>query len=170
MATRTSTSRSRSGGTGTTTARKRSTAAKTGAAKTTRSRTTRAKAQSVTDEAKTVIRSARTRATRAVKKVPTDRTSLTIAAGVVAGIVAAGFAIFMNRDKLRSAATTGSEKLRSAATSGGEKLRKAADDLSHVAHDRLEQARDNISKFRSRANGSTTSQTPSVETRAAANG
>ncbi|MET0375046.1 MAG: hypothetical protein ABW128_12430 [Rhizorhabdus sp.] len=137
--------------TGTTT-RKRST---TTAKRTPRKRTTPAtrttRAQALTDEAKTAVRSARTRATRAIKKVPTDRTTVSIAAGVIAGIVAAGVAIFMNRDKLRDVAST-----------GGERLKKAADDLSTMAHDRIDQARDNITKFRSRANGSetTTASTP----------
>lgn len=132
MATRTTTTRSRSTG-GRSTGRKRSTS--TAARK--------PRAQALTEEAKSAVRSVRTRATRAAKKVPTDSTSLSIAAGVIAGIVAAGVAIFMNRDRLRDAATTGSEK-----------LRKAADDLSTMAHERIDQARDNITKFRGRSNGS----------------
>jgi hypothetical protein len=48
----------------------------------------------------------------------------------------------MNRDRLRSAASTGSER-----------LRKAADDLSTMAHERIDQARDNITRFRARSNG-----------------
>jgi len=96
--------------------------------------------QSLATDAKSAVRSARTRASRAARKVPTDRTSLSIAAGVIAGLVAAGVAIFMNRDRLRSAAST-----------GGEKFRKAADDLTTMAHERIDQARDNITKFRLRA-------------------
>ena len=65
------------------------------------------RAQSLAEDAKTAVRSVRTRATRAAKKVPTDATSLSIAAGVIAGIVAAGVAIFMNRDRLRDVASTG---------------------------------------------------------------
>lgn len=126
-----------------TTTRKRSTTAKGAPRKrTTRTaaaRTTRA--QALTDEAKTAVRSARTRATRAIKQVPTDRTSLSIAAGVIAGIVAAGVAIFMNRDKLRDVAS-----------SSGDRLKKAADDLSTMAHERIDQARDNITRFRGRGN------------------
>ena len=89
------------------------------------------------------VRSVRTRAACAAKKVPTDTATLSIAAGVLAGIVAAGIAIFFNRDKLRDVAAT-----------GGERLKKAADDLSTLAHDRIDQARDNITRFRSRSNGS----------------
>jgi len=126
-----------------TTTRKRATTAKgtprKRAPRATATRTTRA--QALSNEAKTAVRSARTRATRAIKKVPTDRTSLSIAAGVLAGLVAAGVAIFMNRDKLRDVAS-----------SSGERLKKAADDLSTMAHDRMDQARDNITKFRSRGN------------------
>jgi Mce-associated membrane protein len=136
MATRTTTTRSRSTGSRSTN-RKRSSgssSAPTAARKT--------RAQALTDEAKSAVRSVRTRASRAARKVPTDATSLSIAAGVIAGIVAAGVAIFMNRDRLRSAAST-----------GGERLRKAADDLSTMAHERIDQARDNITRFRSRANG-----------------
>ena len=100
-------------------------------------------APSLATEARTAVRSVRTRAARAAKKVPTDITTLSIAAGVLAGIVAAGVAIFFNRDKLRDVAAT-----------GGERLKKAADDLSTMAHDRIDQARDNITRFRSRSNGS----------------
>ncbi len=126
----------------TTTSRPRSTATRTASRKRSTSTATRKpRAQALTEEAKTAVRSVRTRATRAAKKVPTDATSLSIAAGVLAGFVAAGIAIFMNRDRLRSAAST-----------GGERLRKAADDLSSMAHDRIDQARDNITKFRARSN------------------
>ena len=129
MATRTPSSRSRS------------TTAKTAPRKrTTRSAASSRTSSSLTEEAKTAVRSVRARASRAANKVPTDRTSLSIAAGVIAGLVAAGVTIFMNRDKLRSVATT-----------GGEKLKKAADDLSTIAHERIDQARDNITKFRARA-------------------
>lgn len=131
MATKTPTSRSRSTGT-------RSTARKARTATAAR----KPRAQALTEDAKTAVRSVRTRASRAVKKVPTDATSLSIAAGVIAGFVAAGVAIFMNRDRLRSAAAT-----------GGERLRQAADDLSHMAHDRIDQARDNITRFRARSGG-----------------
>lgn len=136
-----------------TTTRKRSTTAKrTPRKRTPRATATRAtRAQALTDEAKTAVRSARTRATRAMKKVPTDRTSLSIAAGVIAGLVAAGVAIFMNRDRLRDVAS-----------SSGERLKRAADDLSTMAHERIDQARDNITKFRGRGADSTQqSETPS---------
>ena len=123
----------------TTTSRPRSTATRAASRKRSTSTATRKpRAQALTEEAKTAVRSVRT---RAAKKVPTDATSLSIAAGVLAGFVAAGIAIFMNRDRLRSAAST-----------GGERLRKAADDLSSMAHDRIDQARDNITKFRARSN------------------
>lgn len=126
----------------TTTSRPRSTATRTASRKRSTSTATRKpRAQALTEEVKTAVRSVRTRATRAAKKVSTDATSLSIAAGVLAGFVAAGIAIFMNRDRLRSAAST-----------GGERLRKAADDLSSMAHDRIDQARDNITKFRARSN------------------
>ncbi|ATE63782.1 hypothetical protein [Rhizorhabdus dicambivorans] len=145
MATRTTPTRSRSTGS-------RSTARKRSSGTTAASRQTRA--QTLTEEAKSAVRSVRTRATRAAKKVPTDRTSVSIAAGVIAGIVAAGVAIFMNRDRLRSAANT-----------GGERLRKAADDLSTIAHERIDQARDNITRFRTRSNGTGTVE-PSPESMA----
>jgi len=131
MATKSTTGRSRSSGTRT---------AKTGT--TTRRRATPAKAAAATSmagEARTAIRSARTRAARAAKHVPTDTATLSIAAGVIAGVVAAGVAIFMNRDRLRSAAAH-----------GGDKIRKAADDLSAIAHERIDQTRDNIARLRSR--------------------
>lgn len=135
MATKSTTTRSRSGGTRST-SRRRTTS--TAAAKKATPR-----AQALTDDAKTAIRSVRTRATRAAKKLPTDRTTLAIAAGAIAGVVAAGVAIFMNRDRLRVVASE-----------SGERLRKAADDLSTMAHDRIDQARDNITRFRARTNGS----------------
>ncbi|MBO9376828.1 hypothetical protein GG804_08615 [Sphingomonas histidinilytica] len=141
MATKSTTTRSRSGGTRSTSRRR--TSSNSGAAKNTATKRT-PRAQALTDEAKTAIRSVRTRATRAARKVPTDRTSLSIAAGVIAGIVAAGVAIFMNRDRLKAAAN-----------SSGERLRKAADDLSTMAHDRIDQARDNITRFRGRGQNGT---------------
>ena len=143
-----------------TTTRKRTTAAKRTPRKRTASpaaATRTMRAQALTNEAKTTVRAVRTRATRAIKKVPTDRTTLSIAAGVIAGIVAAGVAIFMNRDRLRDVAS-----------SGGERLKKAADDLSTIAHERIDQARDNITKFRSR--GSNGSQAPQPVEPAAMNG
>jgi Mce-associated membrane protein len=127
----------------TTSTRSRSTTAKRAPRRRTASTASKTRAQSIASDAKTAVRAVRTRATRAAKKVPTDRTSLSIAAGVLAGIVAAGVAIFMNRDRLRSAASTGSER-----------LKKAADDLSTMAHERIDQARDNITRFRTRSNGS----------------
>jgi len=93
---------------------------------------------SVTSDVKKAARSARTRVTRVAKSIPTNTRSLTIA-GIVAGAIGAGIALFLNRDRVRSAATTGSEK-----------IKKVADDLSTMAHDRIDQARDNITKFRSR--------------------
>lgn len=131
MATRNTTTRSRS--TGAKSPRKR-------AAGSNNSASTRA--QSLSQDARSAVRAVRTRATRAARKVPTDATSLSIAAGVLAGMVAAGVAIFMNRDRLRTVAA-----------SGGERLKKAADDLSMMAHERIDQARDNITKFRARGEG-----------------
>jgi len=113
----------------------------------TRTRTTGARvsvserAASLGNDAKSAVRSVKTRARGVARKVPTDRTSLSIGAGVIAGLVAAGVAIFMNRDRLRTAAA-----------SGGERIRKAADDLSSMAHERIDQARDNITKLRARDN------------------
>nr|WP_047167840.1 hypothetical protein [Sphingomonas sp. Y57] len=149
MATKSTTTRSRSGGTRSTSRRRTGTNNGTKTAATKRA----PRAQALTDEAKTAIRSVRTRASRAARKVPTDSTSLSIAAGVIAGIVAAGVAIFMNRDRLKAAAN-----------SGGERLRKAADDLSTMAHDRIDQARDNITRFRGRGQdgAETPGETPGV--------
>ncbi|MES2497876.1 MAG: hypothetical protein V4618_17310 [Pseudomonadota bacterium] len=142
MATKSTTTRSRTAGTPSTARRRTTTAsAKSGTAA---KKKAAPRTQALTDEAKTAIRSVRTRATRAVKKVPTDRTTLSIAAGVLAGVIAAGVAMFMNRDRLKDVAAT-----------SGDKLRKAADDLSVMAHDRIDQARDNITRFRARANGDT---------------
>lgn len=143
--------------------RSRSTAAKRAPRKrASTSSTPPSRAQALTADAKTAVRAVRSRATRAARKVPTDRTSLSIAFGVLAGIAAAGVAMFVNRDRLRSAATTGGEKLRSAAATGSEKLKQAADDLSTMAHERIDQARDNITKFRARGNGSAAGPTPAA--------
>jgi Mce-associated membrane protein len=142
MATKSTTTRSRSGGTRSTSRRR--TASSNSSSGTTTAASKRApRAQALTDDAKTAIKSVRTRATRAAKKVPTDTRTISIAAGVLAGIVAAGVAIFMNRDRLKVVAND-----------SGERLRKAADDLSTLAHDRIDQARDNIARFRARSNGS----------------
>lgn len=144
MATRTTSTRTRSTGTrsaaknnGTKTA---TTARKRAAAKTAQP----TQAESLSREAQKVVRSVRTRASRAAKKVPTDRTSLSIAAGVIAGLVAAGVALFMNRDRVREVINDGTDK-----------LRKATDDLSRKAHDRIDEARDNIGKLRQRPEAST---------------
>ncbi|MGC6327979.1 hypothetical protein [Rhizorhabdus sp. FW153] len=144
MATRTTSTRARSTGTrsaakneGTRTA---TTARKRAAAKTAQPM----QGETLTREAQKVVRSVRTRASRAAKKVPTDRTSLSIAAGVIAGLVAAGVALFMNRDRVREVINDGTDK-----------LRKATDDLSRKAHDRIDEARDNIGKLRQRAEAST---------------
>lgn len=144
MVTKSTTSRSGSTGTRAPARKRRASTAGT----TTRT----AKPKTVTDEARTAIRSVRTRASRAVKQVPTDRTTLSIAAGVIAGIFAAGYAIFANRDRLRSAAASSGEVIKSAASTGSEKLKRAADDLSSLAHDRIDQARDNITRLRGRTN------------------
>jgi Mce-associated membrane protein len=149
MATKSTTTRSRSGGTRSTS--RRSTSKTSGTSTAAAKRAPRA--QALTEEAKTAIRSVRTRATRAAKKVPTDTTSLSIAAGVIAGLVAAGVAIFMNRDRLRAAANT-----------GGERLRKAADDLSTMAHERIDQARDNITRIRARGEDSAANTPQHTET------
>lgn len=131
--------------------RTRSTTAKTAPPKRAPGRAARAgTVQTISDEAKTAVRSIRTRATRAARKMPTDRTSLSIAFGVVVGFAAAGVALFMNRERLRAAAAT-----------GGEKLKQAADDLSEMAHDRIDQARDNITRLRGRADSA--HPTPEVE-------
>jgi Mce-associated membrane protein len=117
------------------------------------------RAQTLTADARTAVRSVRTRAGRAMKKVPTDSRTIAIAAGVVAGVVAAGFAIFLNRDRLLDAAAT-----------GGDRLRKAADDLTAIAHDRIDQARDNITRFRDRNLGNETPTDPSSAGSIAVNG
>jgi hypothetical protein len=113
---------------------------KTGSSRTRAQRTSTPRKRALTDDAREAVRSVRTRAKRAARKVPTDATSLSIGAGIIAGVVAAGVAIFMNRDRLRSAAA-----------SGGERLRKAADDLSTMAHERIDQARGNITRIRARS-------------------
>lgn len=143
MATRTTSTRARSTGT-------RSAAKNNGTKTTTTARKLAAakteqptQGETLTREAQKVVRSVRTRASRAAKKVPTDRTSLSIAAGVIAGLVAAGVAIFMNRDRVREVINDGTDK-----------LRKATDDLSRKAHDRIDEARDNIGKLRQRTDAS----------------
>ncbi|MFZ5706610.1 MAG: hypothetical protein ACOY5R_15275 [Pseudomonadota bacterium] len=139
MATRTTSTGARSTGT-------RATAKRNGTktATTARKRAAPKAAQSsqpetLAGEAQKMVRSVRTRASRAARNVPTDRTSLSIAAGVIAGLVAAGVAIFMNRDRVRSVIHDGTDK-----------LRKATDDLSRKAHERIDEARDNIEKLRQR--------------------
>ena len=138
--------------------RSRSTSSKTPRRRASSATKSTPRAATLTDEAKTAVRSVRTRATRAAKRIPTDRTTIGIAAGWSAGIVAAGVAMFINRDKLRVVASDGSEKLKAAASSGSEKLRKVADDLSTMAHDRIDQARDNITRFRTRQDGTPAEQ------------
>ncbi len=157
MAIKSTTSRPRSTGTRAAPARKRR-------ASTAGTATRTAKPKTVAEEAKTAIRSVRTRATRAVKKVPTDRTTLSIAAGILTGLLAAGYALFVNRDRVRSAAASSGEAIKSAASTGSEKLKKAADDLSSLAHDRIDQARDNITRMRGRSNATPPQSDADVET------
>lgn len=86
----------------------------------------------------TTATSARARAKRVVKAIPTDTRTLTIA-GIIAGAIGAGVALFLGRDKVRAAAST-----------GGEKIKQAAEEFSVIAHEKIDQARDNITKFRKR--------------------
>jgi Mce-associated membrane protein len=113
---------------------KRPTRARKTTASTTRS--TNSRARSIKSEAQSVFDSA----TKAVKSVPLNRTTVSIGVGALAAAALAGVAAFIGR-----------ERLTKAATSGAETLKKVADDVSTIAHEKIDQARDNITRLRQRS-------------------
>jgi Mce-associated membrane protein len=103
-----------------------------------------------------------TTSSAAAKAISSNARVLTIV-GVVAGAAAAGVALFLNRDRVRTAAASSSEKIKTAATTGSEKIKKVADDLSTIAHEKIDLARDNITKFRARRTPTATTATDTTE-------
>jgi Mce-associated membrane protein len=112
---------------------KRPTRARKAPASTSRSTATRTR--SIKSEAQSVLDSA----TKAVKSVPLNRTTVSIGIGALAAAAIAGVAAFIGR-----------ERLTQAATSSRETLKKVADDVSTIAHEKIDQARDNITRLRHR--------------------
>lgn len=88
-------------------------------------------------DATTAVRNIGRRTSLAVRSIPVNGKTLSIAAAALAAAGAAGFALFMGRDRLAQAASTSREK-----------LRQAADDLSTAAHEQIDKARTNITKLR----------------------
>jgi hypothetical protein len=99
--------------------------------------TTLRRTASIRDDATAAVRSLSHRARSAVRAVPVNRKTISIAAATIATAAAAGVALFLGRDRLAKAAAVSREK-----------LRQAADDISIVAHEQIDKARDNITKLR----------------------
>jgi hypothetical protein len=97
----------------------------------------------VSKDAKAVARKIRSRTTDAISSVPVNRTTVSIAVGALAAAALAGIGALVGRERLMKAATAGREK-----------LRQTADDLSTVAQEKIDQARDNIHKLRTRNSAS----------------
>jgi hypothetical protein len=99
--------------------------------------TTLRRAASVRDDTTAAVRSLGRRTRSAIRSVPVNRKTISIAAAALATAAAAGVALFLGRDRLAKAAAISREK-----------LRRAADDISIVAHEQIDKARDNITKLR----------------------
>lgn len=107
----------------------------------------RNRVNAVSKDAKATVRSLRTQTRQAIGSVPVNRTTISIAIGALAAAALAGIGALLGRERLMQAATTSRDK-----------LRQTADDLSTVAHEKIDQARDNITKLRTRT--ATPAQTP----------
>jgi hypothetical protein len=141
------TTRTRSSGTAKRTTRPRTRKA-TPAATPGLSASTRSRVNAVSKDAKAVAREIQTRTTNAISSVPVNRTTVSIAIGALAAAALAGIGALLGRERLMKAATASREK-----------LRQTADDLSTVAHEKIDQARDNIHKLRTR-NSETPAEMP----------
>lgn len=100
------------------------------------------RAASLRGDTQAAMRRLRTRTTRAMKSVPLNRTTVSIGVAALATVTLAGIAAFMGRERLSKAAATSREK-----------IKHAADEISMVAHEKIDQARSNITKLRTRNTG-----------------
>lgn len=107
------------------------------------------RAASVRDDATAAVRSFSRRSRSAVRSVPVNGKTISIAAAAIATAAAAGVALFLGRDRIAKAASISREK-----------LRQAADDISVAAHEQIDKARDNITKLRTQKSETATSELP----------
>jgi hypothetical protein len=107
------------------------------------------RAASVRDDATAAVRSLGRRTRSAVRSVPVNGKTISIAVTAIATVTAAGVALFLGRDRIAKAAAVSREK-----------LRQAADDISIVAHEQIDKARDNITKLRTQKSETATSELP----------
>lgn len=149
------TTRTRSSGTAKRTPRAR----KATPAKPTLAASTRSRVSAATKDAGATVRSLSNRTTKAISSVPVNRTTVTIAIGALAAAALAGIGALLGRERLMQAASAGREKLRQTTTDLSGKIKHTADEISTVAHEKIDQARDNITKLRTRS--SSTAEQPS---------
>jgi ElaB/YqjD/DUF883 family membrane-anchored ribosome-binding protein len=100
---------------------------------------TRSRVNAASKDAKAVARKIQSRTTDAISSVPVNRMTVSIAIGALAAAALAGIGALLGRERLMKAATASRDR-----------LRQTADDLSTVAHEKIDQARDNIHKLRTR--------------------
>ncbi len=98
-----------------------------------------ARRASKTSDAKSAVQTLRASTTKAIQSVPVNRTTISIAVAALSAAALAGVAALLGRERLTKAATASRET-----------LKKVADDVSTVAHEKIDQARSNITKLRDR--------------------
>ena len=148
------TTRTRSTAKRSTTPRRRSTSTTT--------RSASAKTTSTRKQASAKVADLSTRAQKAIKSVPVNRTTVSIGLGALAAAAIAGIAAYLGRERISKIAADSREKLSGATAQSRETLKKVADDVSKLAHDRIDEARDNITRLRGSANGVVESTDASV--------
>jgi Mce-associated membrane protein len=107
------------------------------------SASTRDRVNAVGKDARAVARKIQSKTSDAISAVPVNRTTISIAIGALAAVALAGIGAILGRERLMQAATASREK-----------LRQTADDLSTAAHEKIDQARNNIHKLRTRNSAS----------------
>ena len=128
----------------------------------TATRSASAKTASTRKKATTKVSDLSTRAQKAIQSVPVNRTTISIGIGALAAAAIAGIAAYLGRERISKIAADSREKLSGATAQSRETLKKVADDVSKLAHDRIDEARDNITRLRGRANTTVDSSDASV--------
>lgn len=100
------------------------------------------RAAAAREDATAAVRKISRRTSTAVRSVPVNRKTVSIAIAALTAAGAAGVALFFGRDRLAQAAVASRDK-----------LRQAADDLSTVAHEQIDKARSNITRLRTSKTG-----------------
>lgn len=136
--------------------------------KATSTRAASAKTASTRKKASTTVSDISSRAQKAIQSVPVNRKTISIGLGALAAAAIAGVAAYLGRERIGQLATQGREKLSGATAQSRDTLKKVADDVSKLAHDRIDEARDNIHRLRGRSNGATSSESADVSVSALA--